>query len=234
VPPPYLVPAGFAGASAYDLGRYGGMLVGGGTFAGERILDERTVAELLGPLDGTGSALGWGRRRIGERLVIEHSGNTRTSAARMRLVPSAGYALVVLANANSGPFFDAADALLDGIDEILQGEPPHDPLPMERLFKGAILIGTTLSVAGMARRARSWGRAGYPIGLSPSSSARLALDVGIGAALLVGIPRLAGVPLSTMVDYFPDLGIGLTVSAGAGIVGGLLYAFTRSASGGGA
>jgi CubicO group peptidase (beta-lactamase class C family) len=234
VPPPYLVPAGFAGASAHDLARYGGMLVGRGVFAGERILDEKTVDELLGSLDGTGSVLGWGRRWIDGRLVIEHSGNTRTSAARMRLVPDGGYALTVLTNTNSGPFFDAADALMNGIDDILQGEPPRDPLPLERLFKGAILVGTTLSVLGLARNARDWRRAGYPLGLTSPSAGRLALDVGIGAAVLLGIPRLVGVPLSTMLDYFPDLGIGLTVSAGAGVVGGVLHAFTSSSRGAGA
>ena len=234
VPPPYLVPAGFAGASARDLARYGGMLVGRGVFAGERIMDEQTVNELLGPLDGTGSALGWGRRRIDGRLVIEHSGNARTSAARMRLVPDAGYALTLLTNTNSGPFFDAADALMDGIDDILQGEAPRDPLPMERLFKAAILVGTTLSVLGLARNARDWRRAGYPVGLTTPSAARLSLDVGIGAAVLLGIPRLVGVPLPTMLEYFPDLGIGLTVSAGAGMVGGVLHAFTSATRGAGA
>jgi CubicO group peptidase (beta-lactamase class C family) len=234
VPPPYLVPAGFAGASAHDLARYGGMLVGRGVFAGERILDEETVDELLGPLDGSGSALGWGRRRIDGRLVIEHSGNSRTSAARIRLVPDAGYALTVLTNTNSGPFFDAADALMNGIDRILQGEPERDPLPMERLFKGVILVGTTLSVLGLARRTRDWRRAGYPVGLTSPSAGRLALDVGIGAAVLIGVPRLVGVPLSTMLEYFPDLGIGLAVSAGAGMVGGALHAFTSSARGAGA
>jgi CubicO group peptidase (beta-lactamase class C family) len=234
LPPPHLPPAGFAGASANDLARYGGMLVGRGVFAGERILDEETVDELLGPLDGSGSALGWGRRRIDGRLVIEHSGNSRTSAARIRLVPNAGYALTVLTNTNSGPFFDAADALMDGIDRILQGEPERDPLPMERLFKGVILVGTTLSVLGLARRTRDWRRAGYPVALISPSVGRLALDVGIGAAVLIGVPRLVGVPLSTMLEYFPDLGIGLAVSAGAGMVGGALRAFTSSARGAGA
>ncbi len=137
----------------------------------------------------------------------------------------------MLTNTNSGPFFDAADALMDGIDDILQGEAPGDPLPMERLFKAAILVGTTLSVLGLARKARDWRRAAYPVGLTWPSAARLSLDVGIGAAVLLGIPRLVGVPLPTMLEYFPDLGIGLTVSAGAGMVGGLLYAFTREARG---
>lgn len=230
-PPPYLVPAGFVGASARDLGRYGGMLVGGGTFAGSRVLDPGTVAGLLGPLDGPGSAMAWGRRRSDDRLVLEHSGNARTTAARMRLVPNEGYALAVLANTNSGPFFGAADDLLDGIDSILNGEPEPSLWPEERLFKGAVFLGTVLAVAGMARHARGWRRAGYPVGMDGSAATlgRLVLDVGGGALVLFGVPRLVGVPLSTMLEYFPDLGIALAASAGAGIAGGLFRAFTRSA-----
>lgn len=231
VPPAYLIPAGFAAASAHDLGRYGGMLVGGGTFAGERIFDEETVAALLGPLDGSGRALGWGRSRVDGRLVLEHDGNARTSAARMRLVPGEGYALVVLANTNSGPFLDAAGALLDGIDTIVHGEPAPSPWPSERLVKGAILLGTVLSVAGMTRRTRRWWKAGTPTGLDRSwrTVGGLALDLGLAAGVLVGVPRLVGVPLSTMVEYFPDLGVALVVSAGAGAVGGVFAALTRSA-----
>lgn len=229
-PPAYLVPAGFAGASAYDMGRYGGMLVGGGSFAGTRSLDEETAAAVMGPLDGPGRALGWGRRRVDGTLVLGHSGNARTAGARVRLVPEEGYAVTVLTNTNSGPLFGAADDLLDGVHAILRGEPAPYLWPRERLFKGVVLVGTVLSIVGMARRANEWGRAGYPIGLDASAGTlgRLALDVGGGAAILFGVPRYLGVPLSTMVEYFPDLGIALAASAGAGMAGGLLRAFTRS------
>jgi CubicO group peptidase (beta-lactamase class C family) len=230
-PPRHLVPAGFAGASAVDLARYGGMLVGGGSFAGLRVLDDQAVEALLGPLDGQGPALGWGRRRLGGTLVLEHSGNARTASARMRLVPEEGYALVVLSNTNSGPFFGAPDALLDGIHAILNGEPEPRLWPRERLFKGVVLAGALLSVTGMARRGGEWSRAGYPVGIDGSSGTlgRLALDLGVGAVVVVGVPRYVGVPLPTLIEYFPDLGIALAASAGAGMVGGVLRAFIRSA-----
>lgn len=232
-PPPrrYLVPAGFAGASAYDMGRYGGMLVGGGAFAGTRILNRETVASLLGPLDSSGRALSWGRQHVNGTLVLGHSGNARTTSARVRLLPEEGYAITVLATTNSGPFFGATDDLLDGIHDVLAGEPEPRLWPRERIFKGAILLGTALSVVGMLRRAHRWGDAGHPVRLERSAGTlgRLAFDVGGGAFLLFGVPRLVGVPLSTMLEYLPDLGIALGVSAGAGIIGGLLHAFTRSA-----
>lgn len=229
--PPYLVPAGFAGASADDLGRYGGMLLGGGSFAGVRVLSGTTVAALLGPLDSKGQALGWGRNRSNGTLVIEHKGNTRTTSARVRLVPQHGFAVTVLATTNSGPFFAAVDDLMDGIHAILVGDPAPAVWPRETAFKVALLAGTLLSVAGLARRAGKWRRAGYPTRLTGSvrTLAWSALDVTAAAFILFGIPRIVGVPLVTMWQYFPDFGLALVVSAAAAAMGGVLRAFAESA-----
>lgn len=230
-PPRYLVPAGFAGASAQDLGRYGGMLVGGGSFGGKRILDRDVVAAILGPLEGPGQALGWGRRRIDGTLVVEHKGNARTTSARVRLVPQHGYAIVVLATTNLGPFFAATDDLMDGVHAILAGQPAPRLWPRERLFKAALLAGTLLSVATMLWQVRRWRNAGHPLRVSTTARtlARLAFDTGAAAFVCFGIPRLVGVPLTTMSQYFPDLGLALIVSAVAGAIGGALRAFTASA-----
>src|SRR5690606_32107702 len=111
-PPRYLVPAGFVGASAHDLGRYGGMLVGNGAFGGVRVLDSATVAELMGARDGA-PPLSWGRSRHDGRLMLEHAGNARTSSARLRLLPQDGYAITVLAGTNSGPFFSSTAQVMD-------------------------------------------------------------------------------------------------------------------------
>ncbi|NNF27406.1 MAG: beta-lactamase family protein, partial [Gemmatimonadetes bacterium] len=119
--PPFLVPAGFASASAVDMARYTGMLLGRGAFGDRRVADSATVAALLAPMGETGPAMAWGRGRRDGTLVLGHSGNSRTSAARVRLVREDGYAISVLVNTNSGPFFDSPDALLDGIHTILDG-----------------------------------------------------------------------------------------------------------------
>lgn len=230
--PRYLIPAGFIGASSRDLARYGGMLLGGGAFAGERILRASAVEALLGPMDGPGRALGWGRHRPGGTLALQHAGNARTSSARMLLRPEEGYAVAVLANTNSGPFFSATGALLDGVDGLLRGESVADPWPKERMFKAVLLIGAALSIAGLARRGVAWNQAGRPLALDPTPAVvgRLALDIGGAAVLIFGVPRFAGVPLSAMTEYFPDLGVALIVSAGAGAVSGILHAFTRSST----
>jgi hypothetical protein len=207
------------------------MLVGRGSFAGVPILAPAAVRSLLGPLDSVGLALSWGRERVDGRLVLEHSGNARTMSARMRLLPEARLAIVVLASTNSGPFFDGTDALLDGVNSILDGDGAPRLWPEERLFKAAVLLGSALAIAGAARRARAWNRAGMPIGLdgSAGTAGRLSLDLGLAALVVLGVPRLVGVPLSTMTEYFPDLAFALIASAGAGVIGDVLGAFTRSA-----
>lgn len=231
IPPPFLVSAGFVGASANDLARFGGMLVGGGAFGGARVLRPETVAEILGPRDSAGPALGWGRTRASGTLVLEHAGNARTSSARVRLLPDRGYAIAVLTNTNAGPFFPATADLADGIERILEGNEPRDLLPRERIFKGVVLVGTAYSLFAFARRAREWDQAGRPMRLNSSTPvlAPLTVDVVSAGLLLLALPRYLGVPLGTLHAYFPDLGIALTTSAGLGVAGGLLRAWTRAA-----
>ena len=226
---PFLVPAGFVAASANDMGRYTGMLLGRGVFAGVRVLDSLTVEQLFTPMEGGGPAMAWGRARIRGALTLGHSGNARTSSARVRLIPDRGYAITVLVNSNTGPLFEASNTLLDGIHAIMEGEPAPVSFPAERLFKGVVLAATLLSIGGLAHRARSWGRAGYPVALNGRSRwGRLTVDVAGAGFLAFGLPRLIGVPLPTLVEYFPDLGVGIAISAGAGFIGGFLRAFTAS------
>lgn len=231
-PPLHLIPAGFVAASAIDLARYGGTLIGRGEFANERLLDSSAVAAMIGPLDTAGRALAWGRSREGGTLMLEHAGNARTMSARVRLLPERGYAIAVAANTNSGPFFPATGDLMNGIQAILDGESAPVVWPRERLFKGALFIGTALTLVQLARRAHRWDDAGRPTHIDGSmrAIAPLALEVTGGAVLLFGVPRFFGVPLGTMHEYFPDLGVALVTSAVAGAAGGLLSAWTRSAA----
>jgi CubicO group peptidase (beta-lactamase class C family) len=230
-PPAFLVPAGFVAASAEDMGRFAGMMVGGGSFAGTSILEPATIAAILGPLDTTGRAMGWGRAQRQGELVLEHAGNARTSSARVRLVPNSGYAITVLTNTNTGPFFSATDELTEGIHAILAGNRPRPVWPRERLLKGAILAASIYSIAQAGRHARAWDRAGRPTHLEGSAHAikPLAFELASGAFVLVGLPRIFGVPLHTMHEYFPDLSIALWSGAIAGVAGGTFRALERSA-----
>lgn len=114
-----------------------------------RVMDSTAIAALLGPVDTSGFSLGWGRRREQGELILEHKGNARTSSARLRLFPWRGYAFLVLATTNSGPFFDATDQGMNSVQRILEQGSAPTPWPRERIFKGLILVGTALSAAGL-------------------------------------------------------------------------------------
>ncbi len=229
-PPRYLVPAGFVAASAHDLARYTGVLLGAGAVPEGRVVPEAVIRAVLSPMDSVGPAMGWGRGRIDGAIVYEHAGNARTSSARVRLAPARGYAISIVANTNSGPFMSATGDLLDGVAAILEGRSPPPAIPRERLLKGAILLGTLLSVGQLAARTRDWDRAGRPTRIEATGRVLVPLGVELagGTFLLLGLPRLIGVPMTTMTEYFPDLGIALVTSATAGMVGGVFRAWTRS------
>jgi CubicO group peptidase (beta-lactamase class C family) len=231
LPPPALAPAGFVAASAHDLARFGGALANRGALAGESLLEPAFVAALLAPMDSTGPAMAWGYGRRDGVRYFEHAGNARTSSARVRVVPAHGYSIAVLANTNSGPFLSATEDIMSGVHAILEGERAPNPWPRERLLKGAILIGTAWSLVSLAQRARAWDDAGRPTRIDGkfATTGPLVFDVGGAVFLLTGLPRMIGVPVHTLGEYFPDLAIGLTVSAVAGATGGVLRAWTRSA-----
>ena len=231
LPPHYLIPAGFVAASATDLGRFSAMLLNEGTIDGRQVLEPATARAIVSPMDSSGPAMSWGRWRLDGRIIHDHAGNARGSSVRVRLDPDHGYAIAILANTNSGPFFSATEDLMEGMTAILEGHEAPSPWPRERLFKGAILVGTALSLGQLYSRARSWDRAGRPTRLETNGRTLvpLTLDIAGGTFLLLGLPRIIGVPLGTMTEYFPDLGIALITSAGAGMVGGVFRGWTRSA-----
>jgi len=230
-PPHYLIPAGHLAASAHDLGRYGAMLIGNGSYQGNEIISEETANLLFNSPYESGPSMSWGRGTRYDSAVFGHSGNAQTSSARMRLLPERGYAISVLTNTGTGPFFDSSQELLNGINDILEGYQNDLGWPKERFFKGAILAGTLLVIGGMAYQGKRWHDEGYHLGIEKSGKimGRLAFDLGAAAVIAFGLPRYIGVPLTTMVDYFPDLGIAIIASAGAGAIGGIFRAFASSA-----
>ena len=102
-----------------------------------------------------------------------------------------------------------------------------------KLKPSCTFVTVTGAVVGgvMAYQGKRWRDEGFHVGIQPSGKVlgRLAFDLGGAAVLMFGLPRFIGVPLSTLVDYFPDLGIAIIASAGAGAVGGVFRAFIKSA-----
>jgi hypothetical protein len=163
-------------------------------------------------------AWGIGRSRIG------HAGSTPTFSARASLLPQSGHGIIVLANVNSGPFFDGTAAVMDGIVSILGGDRARPSRPDEILLKVGILLLMLAGIGRMLAAFRRWMRRGRPRTLDGSRRVVQPLLVEIVAAIIVllAIPRWLGVPLRTILEYFPDLGIAMVVGVFTGLCGALL------------
>jgi CubicO group peptidase (beta-lactamase class C family) len=223
--PDPLVPAGFLISSAQDLGNYLGMLLGQGRFQGRQVVSPEALREMFTPWDGgrTGAGMGWG---VGSTL-IGHAGNSTTFSARLAMLPAEEYGIVLLTNVNSGPFFPGTAAVMDGVIRILRGHPVDTVWPREILLKLGILALLIVSVIRMIVTFRRWSRRGFPRRLK--TSRRVLMPIvreAVGAAfVLLALPQWIGVPLRTIMEYFPDLGIAIVVGVVTGAVGALMRAF---------
>ncbi len=223
--PQPLVPAGFIASSAQDLGAYLSMLINDGSFRGRQIVSSRSLREVFTPWDGgtagPGMAWGVGRERIG------HAGNTRTFSARLVILPGERRGVVLLTNVNSGPFFPGSAALMSGIVDAVKGREPSVSVPYEILLKIGILVLVLIETSRALLRFRRWRQLSYPAPrLTTRTAPRLLLEIAAAIAVVVIIPRWVGVPLLTILEYFPDLGIALILSVITGVTGALLRSAT--------
>lgn len=223
--PEPLVPAGFLISSARDLGNYLSMLLNEGWFRGRQIVSPETLHAMFTPWDGgpTGPGMAWG---VGSTR-IGHAGSTPTFSARLSLLPEERYGIVVLANVNSGPFFPGTAAVMDGVSRIILGQHVEPARPDEVLLKLGILV---LMIAGVVRtilKFRHWSRRGFPRRLLASRRVAMPLVTEAAAAgiVLFAIPRWIGVPLLTILEYFPDLGAAMFIGVFTGISGALMRSY---------
>ena len=124
--------AGAAGAlagSARDLARWGLALYGG------TVLQPASLAAMLA-FDGTAApgaasdyGLGVGRRLIGDRLTVGHSGRLAGFRCTMRYVPELGVSVAVVTNQDRWDPDRVVEALLDVIDPPPAPEPSPTPTP---------------------------------------------------------------------------------------------------------
>lgn len=225
LPPGPLVPAGYVASSARDLGNYLGMLLGEGRFRGRQVVSPEALREMLTPWNGgtSGAGMAWG---IGSTR-IGHAGNTATFSARLAMLPSEGYGIALLANVNSGPFVPGTAAVMDGVVRILRGEDVDSVRPDEILLKLGVLALVLAGAVRMLLAFRRWSGRGFPHRLKASRRAATPLVTEAVAAglVLLALPRWIGVPLLTIGEYFPDLGIAILVGVVTGAAGALMRAF---------
>jgi len=227
--PEPLVPAGFLVSSARDLGHFLEMLLGEGRFRGRQIVSPAVLKEMFVPWDGaaSGPAMAWGvgRTRAG------HAGATPTFSARLSLLHQQQAGVVVLANVNSGPFFAGIAAVEEGVLRLLRSEAAGAGPPYEILFKLTLLALLATGFVRMLTSLRRWARRGFPRELrwSRRTVAPLAGELAIAAAVLIGVPRWVGVPLPTLLVYFPDLGLAMVIGAATGVAAAAMRSFAAAA-----
>jgi CubicO group peptidase (beta-lactamase class C family) len=176
---------------------------------------------------------GWFVDEFAGHRTVSHAGSLPDFTAHLILVPGAdGLGIAVLTNASS---FVAAGhtgqyELSLGLLSLLLGEPPTavEPdvvmnvvVPAAVWLPGLVMLalgGRDVAIAGRRLSARTRTSAGRRAlrRLLPGL-----VHLGVGAIALVVVPSLFGVPLGSILAFYPDVGWGLTVTGVVGVVSGL-------------
>lgn len=229
-----MVPAGYVVSTANDLGRYLAALLpatdGDTTW---RPIPPELRAELFRPWRGgeTGVGLSWGITRWNGLRAYTHEGMTPGFYSVLVLLPDAGYGITVLAARNAGPFFAAPADLADGIIRRLAGQQLVTYGNRERWVRWGFLALLVLTIAQAGRHLRRWWRLGRPMALRPAPRvlALLGLDLVLSVGVVVWIlRRVAKIPLSAMLEFYPDLGVLLVAAVVIGVPDAAIQAFSRS------
>ena len=150
-------------------------LAGGRAVPGEELLGASAIREMQHPqillpeiAQGTAWGLGWEMWQRDGGWVIGHDGSTIGQSALLRLVPSRGIAVAVLANGGDAKpvFAEIADRVLEEFAGIAPAEPPrpaadpaNDPAPLpadpER-FTGRYASSTAITEVRIDVDGRLW------------------------------------------------------------------------------
>jgi len=130
-----IAPAGAMVSSADDLSHYLAMLLGGGTYAGRRVLAERDIDDMLTPQAVEPSMMRWpefGFRAYGMgfnvttyrgHVLAQHGGNMDGFSAFLSLLPRDGIGIAVLTNLDQSRL---REIVAYRIHDWLLHEPPVD------------------------------------------------------------------------------------------------------------
>jgi CubicO group peptidase (beta-lactamase class C family) len=131
--------AGAIFSSAHDMGQWLRLQVGGGTYAGTRLLSDSAVAEMRQPqnplrVDSLSRrlfpdtrfrayALGWIVQDYRGRTLVHHSGSINYTRTHVGFIPEEGIGFAAMANLTTS---DLQMALMYRVLDALLGAPAHD------------------------------------------------------------------------------------------------------------
>lgn len=216
-------------STARDMARWLGLQQRGGTTeAGERLLSSELVEEshTVQPNAGT-YGLGWQHTSTAEPARVGHDGSLTRWSARVDLVPSSGYGVVVLLDSYT-PTFQHPFEISTGLIELAEGRAPDQGVPTATLID-LTLAALTLLVAGAGVRgvirSSRWAvdRAGQPVWRFALRQLPQAIMPFAAGVLFLGLTAGPGNP-ATPLDAFALWPAATTLVIVAGLVGLVLIA----------
>lgn len=218
---------GYLMSCAEDMARYLIAQLNGGSDGGAPVISSAGLAELQQPPRGSPYAMGWLTDVVDDTPVLWHTGAVANYHADMLLIPSTGWGVVLLANANN---FALEGQLSDGVKAVaslLIGYAPPKPTWLRFRTEYAFILAACIAwlawrVSQVIGLRRWYGTAHPASGGRPPRRLGAMLDPGVAVGLLVGVPLLVGTPLSTLQWFVPDVTDWLTVNAFTAIAIGII------------
>ncbi len=217
------VPQGYIISTAEDMSHYLVAQLNGGRFGDVQILSPAGIGEMHRPAIATWKretsyGMGWEIGPIAGIPAIWHEGSIFNYHANMVLIPGSGSGFILLENIYSGPDEGRLNQIAEGIALMLTGK---DPPPIAssgrlKLAYGILLLvffaQLWVVVRGVRQLASRLERPHTTLRISMRLLA-IMLSLSWGLFIVLGIPHLFGMPLSTTVVRVPDFGYVLLVCA---------------------
>jgi CubicO group peptidase (beta-lactamase class C family) len=213
------LPQGYIISTAEDMAHYLIAQSNDGRYGDVQILSPAGVNEMHRPAiatwkSDTSYGIGWEIGPIAGVPAIWHEGSIFNYHANMVLIPGNSTGLILLENIYSGPDEGRLNQIAEGITLLLTGKDPPPITSNRRLELAYVVLFLILffQLWGVGRaiwRMVSW-RAGprsiptkFAIG---TLILTILLSISWGLLIVLGIPRLFGMPLMTTVVRVPDFG----------------------------
>ena len=220
------LPQGYLIATAEDMSHFLIAQLNGGRYRNVHILSPAGISEMHRPAiatwkRGTSYGMGWEIGPIAGIPAIWHEGSIFNYHANMVLIPGNSSGFILLENIYSGPDEGRLNQIAEGVALLLTGQAPPPMASSGRLkFAYGVLLlifFVQLWVVVLVVR-RLMSRPAPPripptvLGISMSALAIL-LSLSWGLLIVLGIPRLFGMPLITTIVRVPDFGYVLLMCA---------------------
>jgi CubicO group peptidase (beta-lactamase class C family) len=224
------LPAGQLILSAEDFGHYLIAQLNDGSYQGVSLLSPAGIAEMHQPPVTTSYAMGWEVQHFQNVQVLAHDGAVPGYTTVMFLVPEKNMAIAMVMNTYSPMLGFRVSRLPGNILRMLLGQDIvqlNEILLRQIVYVLVMLIPLLhfLSVVMTLRRVRSW-RSDSPL-LPQTQIARyialpLIWNAAIAYVLLVALPKVFEVDISTMILLQPDVSWVAVISGIFAIVWGVI------------